>query len=276
MTIPQYDIRAFWKTGGVALGGWLNLPNAFIAEIMAHAGWDVLTLDLQHGLMDYDAALSVLHGIAGTGVVPFARLPWNEPGLIMKMLDAGCVGLIAPMISTREDAERFVAACRYSPQGYRSVGPARASLIYGADYVKRANEFVTTIALIETAEAIQRIDEIVTTPGLDGVLIGPTDLTRSLTGQPQLDFTNPTVASAIDRVAAAARRAGVVFGVYTLDEADTRTFASKGAQYLPFSADSRLLERIANDTVTRLRQGIAPEAETKSSMVGSTGTERIT
>lgn len=270
MTIPNYDIRAFWKAGGVALGGWLNLPNAFIAEIMAHAGWDVLTLDVQHGLMDYDAALSVLHGIAGTGVVPFARLPWNEPGLIMKMLDAGCVGLIVPMINSREDAERFVGACRYPPQGYRSVGPARASLLYGADYVTRANDFVTTIALIETAEAIERIDEIVTTPGLDGVLIGPTDLTRSLTGRPQLDFANPVVAAAIDRVAAAARREGVVFGVYTLDEADTLTFARKGAQYLPFSADSRLLQRIADDTVNRLRHGIELKDTARSSVAEAT------
>jgi 4-hydroxy-2-oxoheptanedioate aldolase len=256
MTIPNGDIRAFWKAGGVALGGWMNLPNAFVAEIMAHAGWDVITLDIQHGLLDYDSALTVLHGIAGSGVVPFARLPSNEPGLIMKMLDAGCVGLICPMISTRADTEAFVGACLYPPQGYRSVGPARASLLYGADYAAWANDFVAPIALIETSEAIENIDEIVTTPGLAGVLIGPTDLTRSLTGEPRPLFDHPTVAAAIDRVFNAAKAAGLPYGIYTLDEADTSRFAKRGCQYLPYSADSRLFQTMINETVARLRKGI--------------------
>jgi 4-hydroxy-2-oxoheptanedioate aldolase len=259
MTIPNGDIRAFWKAGGVALGGWMNIPDGFVAEIMARAGWDTITLDIQHGLLDYDSSLRVLQGIAGSGVIPLARLPWNEPGLIMKMLDAGCMGLICPMISTRADTEQFVGACLYPPLGYRSVGPARASLLYGADYAAWANEQVAPIALIETREAIENIADIAATPGLAGMLIGPTDLTRSLTGEPRPLSDHPTVADAITRVFDAAKSAGLPYGIYTLDEADTARFAKRGCQYLPYSSDSRLFQAMINETVARLRKGIAGE-----------------
>jgi 4-hydroxy-2-oxoheptanedioate aldolase len=256
MPIQDRDIRAFWKAGGVALGGWLNVPSPFVAELMAHAGWDVLTIDLQHGLMDYEGALQMLYAMAGTGVVPFARLPWNDPGLIMKMLDAGCLGIIAPTISTREDAERFVGACRYPPHGYRSIGPTRASVVYGSEYVDHAVDRVVTMALIETAEAIMNIEDIVNTPGLDAVLVGPSDLSRSLVGASGPAFSHPTVAEAIEQVFAAARRAKRVFGAYTVQEEDTLSMARKGAQYLPFSADSRILSMAARGHISRLRAGL--------------------
>lgn len=253
MPIPDGDIRAFWNGGGVAIGGWLNVPNPFVTEVMAAAGWDTLTIDLQHGLIDYDTAVGMLQAMRGTGVVPFARLAWMEPGIIMKMLDAGCMGLIAPMISSGADAEAFVAACRYPPRGYRSIGPTRASLIYGADYIQQADARVTCIALIETAEAIENIEEIARTPGLDALLIGPSDLSRSLVGASSPQFTDPTVSAAIDKVIDAAKRTGRVTGVYALEEADTLAMARKGVQWLPMTADSRILLLAAQGIVGRIR-----------------------
>lgn len=256
MPIPDGDIRTFWKAGGVAVGGWLNVPDPFVTEVMAAAGWDTLTIDLQHGLSDYSTAVGMLQAMRGTGVVPFARLAWTEPGIIMKLLDAGCMGLIAPMINSRADAEAFVAACRYPPRGYRSIGPTRASLVYGADYIDHADDRVTCIALIETGEAIENIEEIAQTPGLDGFLIGPSDLSRSLVEASSPKFADPTVAAAIDRVIGTAKRTGLATGVYTLDEADASVMARKGVQWLPITADSRILLLAAQGIVSRVRAGI--------------------
>lgn len=219
---------------------------------MAHAGWDILTIDMQHGLIDYGTALAMLQAMHGTGVVPFARVPWSEPGIVMKMLDAGVVGIIAPTINTRADAEQFVAACLYPPAGYRSIGPTRAGL-YRENYVGIANDLIVTVALIETAEALENIEEIVSTPGLDAVLIGPSDLSRSLIGASQPEFGHPTVAAAVDRIISAARAAGRVAGVYTLSERDALAMARKGAQYLPVASDSRLLLLAARAMTAALR-----------------------
>lgn len=116
-------LRERWKTGGSTINGWLALPNSLSAEIMARQGWDSLTVDLQHGLVDYQAMVPMLQAISSTATTPLVRVPWLEPGILMKVLDAGAHGVICPMISTREDAQRFVAYTRYAPVGTRSYGP---------------------------------------------------------------------------------------------------------------------------------------------------------
>ena len=133
------------------LNGWLHIPSTFGAEVMAHAGYDSLTIDLQHGASDFAGALGMMQAISTTEAVPFVRVPWNDPGLIMRLMDAGAYGVICPMINTGEEAEKFVGACRYPPEGYRSFGPFRATLYAGADYPANANETVVTMAMIETA-----------------------------------------------------------------------------------------------------------------------------
>ena len=101
---------------------------------MAHQGWDSLTIDLQHGVVDYQTAVGMLQAISTTAVVPMVRVPWLDPGIVMKMLDAGSYGVICPMINNRDEAETFVRACRYPPRGSRSMGPIRATLYAGDDY----------------------------------------------------------------------------------------------------------------------------------------------
>ena len=113
------------QEGRAAINGWLSIPNSFTAEAMAKMGWDSLTIDIQHGLNDFSTSISMLQAISGNSAIPFARVPWNEPGIIMKMLDAGTYGIIAPMINNKEECERFVSYCRYPPLGLRSFGPIR-------------------------------------------------------------------------------------------------------------------------------------------------------
>ena len=154
---------------------------------MAHAGFDWLCIDMQHGSIDYQVALSMLQAISTTDTVPIVRVPWNEPGIIMKTLDAGAYGVIVPMVNSRAEAEAAVAACRYAPQGNRSYGPGRAVLYAGPDYFANANETVLCICMIETREAIERAEEIISTPGLDAIYIGPSDLSVSLGLPPASD-----------------------------------------------------------------------------------------
>ena len=176
-------IRSIWQEGGAALNGWLHIPSSWSAEVMAHQGWDSLVVDLQHGMMGYQTALTMLQAISTTDTVPLARVTWNDPTQIMRMLDMGAYGVICPMINTRAEAEAFVGACRYHPIGYRSLGPTRASVYAGEGYGQQANETILAIAMIETEEALNNIEEIVSVPSLDAIYIGPGDLSLTLTGK---------------------------------------------------------------------------------------------
>jgi len=143
-------LRHLWTDGKTAVNAWLTIPSAWTAEVMAHAGFDAVTIDMQHGLIDYQTSLAMLQSISATGVVPLVRVPWNDPAAIMRALDAGACGIICPMINNRKEAEAFDGACRYAPGGYRSYGPTRAVLGAGKDYVARANDEVLAFAMIET------------------------------------------------------------------------------------------------------------------------------
>ena len=154
---------------------------------MAHQGWDSCTLDIQHGVIDYSNALGMLQSLSTTEVTPLARVNWNEPGQIMKILDAGCYGIICPMVSNKKEAEKFVKACMYPPKGYRSFGPIRGLLYGGTDYAKNANDEILKLAMIETKEALDKLDEILDTPNLDGIYIGPADLSLAVGEEPGFD-----------------------------------------------------------------------------------------
>ena len=153
-------VKEMMKAGKPVINGWLQIPSTVSAEVMAHQGWDSLTIDMQHGLVDYTNALPMLQTISTTDVTPLARVNWNEPGQIMKILDAGCYGIICPMVSNKEEAERFVQACMYPPHGYRSFGPVRGLIYGGSDYAKHANDEMLKLAMIETKESLDKLDEI--------------------------------------------------------------------------------------------------------------------
>jgi len=155
----ENPLRRIWAEGRAAVNGWLAIPSSFSAETMAHQGWDSLTVDMQHGVVDYQTAVTMLAAISTTDVTPLVRVPWLDPGIIMKMLDAGAYGVICPMVNTVADAETLVGACRYPPAGRRSFGPIRALLYAGADYPKHANETVIAFAMIETQEALDNLDQ---------------------------------------------------------------------------------------------------------------------
>ncbi len=246
-------IRTIWRQGGAVVNGWLAIPSGVSAETMAHQGWDSLTIDLQHGMVDYQTAITMLQAISTTETTPMARVPWLEDGIIMKLLDAGAYGVICPMINSREEAEALVGACRYAPQGHRSFGPVRALLYAGPDYPEHANDTVLAIAMIETAKALDRLDDIMSTPGLDGVYIGPSDLGLSLGFTPTLEPTEPRVIDAIETVLAAAKKHGIAAGIHCGSTAMARQMIERGFQLVTLLSDNRLMAAAAKQAVSEIR-----------------------
>ncbi len=253
-------LRSIWKSGGAAVNGWLAIPSGFSAETMAHQGWDSLTIDLQHGMVDYQAMIPMLQAISTTDTVPVVRVPWLDPGILMKTLDAGAYGVICPMVNTREDAQKLVAWTHYAPRGTRSFGPVRALLYGGADYPQHANDTIVTFAMIETAQALDNLDEIMSVDGLDAIYIGPSDLSLALGCRPVFDDVDPKAAEAIDHILARAKAHGLVAGIHngTTDGALQRI--AKGFQFVTVGSDARLMAAGAQQTVARMRATSAPPA----------------
>ncbi|MEM7345685.1 MAG: aldolase/citrate lyase family protein [Chloroflexota bacterium] len=249
----ENKLKAMWQNGETVLNGWLQIPSSVSAEVMAHQGWDSLTIDMQHGAVDYQVAVTMLQAISTTDTVPMARVPWNEPGIIMKMLDAGCYGIICPMVNNRAEAEAFVGACRYPPYGYRSHGPHRAILYGGSDYPAKANDVVITMAMIETAEAMENLEDILTVPGLDAIYVGPADLSRSLTGKPGSDFADVPVVEALDTIIAACKKHNIIAGLHTGSSDYTLQMFEKGFQFSTIMSDTGLLKSAAMQQVSAVK-----------------------
>ena len=170
------SLNTLWRDGNTTLGAWLSLRDPLLAEVAATSGYDYVCVDMQHGMSDLGHVVAMLHAMARTPTVPIVRVPWNEQGIIGRVLDAGALGVIIPMVNSVEEAERAVAACRYTPAGTRSFGPLGANVRYGAGYAASANELVACIPMIETRQAVECLDDILSVPGIDAVYVGPADL----------------------------------------------------------------------------------------------------
>ncbi|MGK6309903.1 HpcH/HpaI aldolase family protein [Variovorax sp. DT-64] len=258
-------LRTLWKSGGAAVNGWLAIPNGFSAETMAHQGWDSLTIDLQHGVVDYQAMVTMLQAISTTDTVPVVRVPWLEPGALMKALDAGAYAVICPMVNTREDAQRLVAYTHYAPRGTRSFGPVRALLYGGADYPQQANDTIVTFAMIETAQALDNLDDILSVEGLDAVYIGPSDLSLALGCRPVFDDVDPPVAQAIDHILARAKAHGLVAGIHNGTPEGALARIAKGFQFVTVSSDARLIAAGAQQVLAKMRAAPPDAAPSNSS-----------
>jgi 4-hydroxy-2-oxoheptanedioate aldolase len=246
IVMRKNGVRDIWASGGKVVNGWLGIPSSFSAEVMANADLDSLTIDMQHGIVEYQTAVTMLQGISTTNVTPLVRVPWNDPIPIMKMLDAGAYGIICPMVNTREECEKFVRACRYAPAGYRSFGPARAAIYGGADYASEANSSVITLAMIETAEAMENLEDIMSVEGLDAVYVGPTDLSISLGHAPgtkgaSLEPVADNVIAAIDEILATAAKKGIKTGIQCTSGEGVRDKFQKGFDLGTITADFRLI-----------------------------------
>ncbi len=266
-TVPMREnrLKRLWQQGQPALGGWLTVPSSFSAEVFAHAGFDWLNIDMQHGLIDYQCAVGMLQAISTTDTVPLVRVPWNEPGIIMKALDAGAYGVIVPLVNSRAEAEAAVAACRYPPRGIRSYGPVRAVYYAGRDYFAHADQEVLCIVMIETRQALESLDGILSVPGVDAAYVGPADLSLSLGLPPAADHEEPVFVDALQRIVEACRRYGVVPGFHAGGPAVARKRIEQGFLMIELTDDAGSLARSAARDLKEARG--AAEAEGRAPYV---------
>ncbi|MDA1283618.1 MAG: aldolase/citrate lyase family protein [Proteobacteria bacterium] len=252
----ENKLKKNWSNNKATLNGWLSIPNAFTAEIMAEQGYDSITVDVQHGVIDFSDCVSMLQAMRASGVVPISRVPWLDPAIIMKVLDAGSMGVICPMVNTKSQAEELVSYCKYPPHGVRSFGPTRANISLGANYWKEANQNIVCLAMIETQEAYDNVEEIASTPGLDGLYIGPADLTLGLgKGKlaPGFDREEPEMIEATKNILAAAKKNNKIAALHC----GTPEYAAKGVQWgfdmVTISNDVRLLISASSSSVKKFK-----------------------
>ena len=247
-------IKKNFKEGKPVINGWLQIPSGFSAEVMSKQGWDSITIDMQHGVVDYPSALSMLQAISTTDVIPMARVNWNELGQIMKILDAGAYGIICPMVSNRKEAENFVGACLYPPQGYRSFGPIRGLLYGGQDYGKHANDEIVKLAMIETREALDNLDQIMTTPGLDGIYIGPADLSLAIGETPSFDKPEDSkVFKEILNILKHAKKNNIYAGIHNMSAEYAQKMIDRGFNLVTVGSDQRFMSAGAKNSVEKIK-----------------------
>lgn len=246
-------LKKIWRKGGTVFCGWLHIPNTWTAELMANAGWDSVTVDMQHGLHNMETAMQMMQAISTTDAVPLARANWNEPGDIMRLLDMGAYGIICPMVNTKEECERFVGACRYPPLGYRSFGPTRQRIYAGADYGDFSNKETLAIAMVETKEAVENIEEICAVKNLDGIFIGSGDLRLSLTGTNKKTEDGGAFENAVDKILACCQKNKITPGVWVPNIEQAQLMIKKGFRFIALQSDSMMLNAVANQLSKELK-----------------------
>ena len=245
-------LREKLEQGQVALGGWCSTASPFAAEILGETGYDYVCIDTQHGLIHYDAMWPMLQAVRGTGATPIVRVPVNRTEWLGKALDAGAEAVIVPMVNTREEAELAAAGCRYAPVGVRSYGPTRAAGLLGSD-PETVNGQVMCLVMIETVTALENVEAICSTPGVDGVYIGPADLAISL-GVPLAEMgVAPAHVDAIARIKAVCLARGRFIGIHTGGGSQARAYAEQGFQMCTVGTDASIFRATVRDHLEAAR-----------------------
>ena len=209
------SLRQQWRDGKSTLGGWLSSESSAVAEAMALAGFDYVCVDMQHGVSDYTSAVRQIQAILAVDATPIVRVPWNDPGIIGKMLDAGALGVIVPMVNSVAEARAVVAACRYAPNGSRSFGPVLAAPRVAGNYMQWAQDNIAVIPMIETAQAVDDLDAILDVEGIDAVYVGPSDLSLTYGLPPVNNGGNPQFDAALAKIVEACDKRGIVAGMHS-------------------------------------------------------------
>lgn len=257
---PALSFAGRLRRGDRAIGGWLGLAEPLNAGLVACGPLDAVVLDVQHGLLDAASIVGCIAEVTRAGKPALVRVAVGDFALAARALDVGAVGVIAPMIDCAADARAFVAQVKYPPVARRSWGAGTAMSLFGvetpADYLHGANDATLALAMIETREAVEAIDEILAVEGLDGVFIGPNDLSIALTDGARIDVLDARVDAALDRVIAAARGRGKIAGIFGGAAAYARAFRAKGFDLVTVGYDSMYVA--AGVAAMRAEMGEAP------------------
>ena len=237
--------------GKPSIGAWLSLVSTVSAEYMAHIGFDWLVVDTEHSPFGFETTFGCFQAICTTDTIPMARVAWNDTMLIKRLLDAGAMGLVVPMVNSPEEAEKAVAAMKYPPEGIRSLGGGRAATVYGSDYFEKANEEIAVIVQIEHIDAVKRVRDIMAVKGIDCCYIGPRDLAASM----EVEAGHPDHEEAISEVLRAAKETGTPAGIHTANVEAVNKRVEQGFQFIAMGSDMIFLRSAAQESFSQLKLG---------------------
>lgn len=250
--------KARLKAGKPVVGSWLGIPSAISARFMASLGFDYLTVDMEHQPIGIEAASHMFTAIAAAGITPLARIPWNTPENIKRVLDCGAAGIVVPMVNTRAEAEAAVAAAKYPPAGIRSVGGALHAMNFATDpatYYARANDEILVVVQAESPQGVANADEILSVPGVDAVFIGPNDLLAQMGKVPKMETPDPQFVEALDHIVKTAHKYGVAPGIHTADHEACNRRLAQGFRFMAIASDARFLVAGATAELSRANRG---------------------
>jgi len=237
----SFSLARRLRAGETVYSGWCGLAVPLLTEVIGREGFGAVTIDMQHGLWDITQVVGAIASIQQGGAAPVVRVPLSDFATASRALDFGAEGIISPMINTAADARAFVAATKYPPLGERSWGPHRATMLAGlADqkvYLKDGNDLTFTLAMIETRAALDNVAAIAATPGIDGLFLGPSDLSIALSQGATLDPMSPEVDRELERIAQAAHQAGKILGAYCHTAERAVALAKRGVRFLAVGSD---------------------------------------
>jgi len=258
--VPAFALAKRLRAGETVYGAWCMLNSPLVAETIAREGFAAVVLDAQHGLWDTASLIVGVGSLNHAGSTPVVRVPLDDFALASRALDFGAEAVIAPMVNNAADARKFAAAAKYPPLGERSWGPLRAIALQSpgataTDYMREANEGTLTFAMIETATALGNVDAIAATPGIDALFIGPYDLAITLSGGTAQDVQAPTVEQAIDKICAAAKKAGKIPAIYCRDTKSALAMAKRGFRLIIAGNDQTTVREATAAQLKALKGG---------------------
>jgi len=251
-------VRARLKRGEATVGTWLTLPDPTAARLMAHIGFDWLTVELEHTPTNFETAAQGFTAIAGSGCVPLARVPWNSVENIKRVLDTGAWGVVVPMVNSRAEAEAVVAAARFAPLGQRSIGGQLHAANFDTDpatYYARANEEILVVLMAEHVRAIEAAEEIISVPGIDVIFIGPNDLTNSMGKKPVFESSDKQFTDAVEKILKTAKKHGVAPGIHVVDADAAARRIAEGFQFVAVASETGMMLSKAREIADKLGLG---------------------
>jgi 4-hydroxy-2-oxoheptanedioate aldolase len=248
-------VKDIWKSGKVVVNGWLAIPSGFSAEMIAQCGFDSVTVDMQHGVQDYQSMVHCFQAMDKHPVTPMVRVPWNEPGIVGKVLDGGAYGVICPMINTPQEARSLVSYAKYPPRGVRSNGPIRAGM-YGTagSYQKTANDDIALLPMMETRTAVENMEAILDVEGIDGVYVGPSDLGFSYGLEPKLDRSEPEILAIYDKIVRECGKRGLNAGIHCSGADGATRAINMGFKLVTLSNEVGLMSTYAKLQIAQTRK----------------------